>query len=133
MRRATTNSSGQALVETTMVLVLLICLVGAILEFGTLFRAYITITAAARQGARVAAVGGTDAVIAQSVRNSCVSLDAGRLSVSTSPAEALRERGTDATVHVAYAAPLVFPIIGLILPDPFVLRARMIMRVEQSP
>ncbi|TJX14162.1 pilus assembly protein [Tissierella creatinini] len=50
------NEKGQSLVEFALVLPLLILIVVGIIEFGWLFNGKITLTSAAREGARVAAI-----------------------------------------------------------------------------
>lgn len=50
------NEQGQSLVEFALVLPLLVILLVGILEFGWLYNGQITLTSAAREGARVAAV-----------------------------------------------------------------------------
>jgi Flp pilus assembly protein TadG len=56
--RAKKDESGAAAVEFAIVLPVLLLLVFGIIEFGLLFNRYITVTHAAREGVRVAALAG---------------------------------------------------------------------------
>ena len=68
---------GQALVEFTLVLPILLALVTAIVEFGIAYNHYVTLTDAARVGARAAAVSLDDPVTAgrTAARRSAAGLD----------------------------------------------------------
>ncbi len=52
------DNRGVALIEFALVLPILLLLVLGIIEFGWIYNGYITITGAAREGARVAAIDG---------------------------------------------------------------------------
>ena len=52
------DSRGVALIEFALVLPILLLLVLGIIEFGWIYNGYITLTGAAREGARVAAIDG---------------------------------------------------------------------------
>ena len=56
------------MVELAMVLPILLVLLMGIIQFGFIFNGHITITSAAREGARMASVGGTDAEVIQRVK-----------------------------------------------------------------
>ena len=55
MRRWLRSERGQTMVETAMVLPILLILIFGMIDFGRAFNAWITVTNAAREGARVAA------------------------------------------------------------------------------
>jgi Flp pilus assembly protein TadG len=56
LRRRSNRTSGQAIVEFALLLPILIIIVLGIIEFGRLWMTMITLSSAAREGARVAAV-----------------------------------------------------------------------------
>ena len=64
---------GQALVEFAMVLPVLILLVVGMMQFGLLFHEFLLVTHAAREGARVATLGGSDAEIVAAVNAAAAS------------------------------------------------------------
>ena len=68
------RSRGQSLVETAIVLPIVLLLVMGIIDFGLLFNNYIVISNASREGARKAALGGTDIEVVQTVQNMTTSL-----------------------------------------------------------
>ncbi len=61
------NEAGQSLVEFALVVPVLILLVMGIIEFGWLFNAQLTLTSAAREGARVAVVNDEPADIRDAI------------------------------------------------------------------
>jgi len=62
------NRKGQSMVELAMVLPILLVLLMGMIQFGFIFNGHITITSAAREGARLASVGGTDSEVIQRVK-----------------------------------------------------------------
>jgi Flp pilus assembly protein TadG len=62
MRRRLHNESGAAAVEFALILPILLLFVMGIIEFGFIFNRWITVTHAAREGVRVAVVGGVDPI-----------------------------------------------------------------------
>ena len=58
LRKLKKNSKGVALIELALIMPILLVLLLGLIEFGWIYNGYITITGAAREGARVAAVGG---------------------------------------------------------------------------
>jgi hypothetical protein len=82
-----TGSKGQELAEFAIVLPLLLLVVFGVLDLGRLFHALITITNAAREGARYGIIfpddlTGIDSVTRREAQNSGISLDPGASSVS---------------------------------------------------
>uniref|UniRef100_A0A7C1J7Q0 Pilus assembly protein n=1 Tax=Ammonifex degensii TaxID=42838 RepID=A0A7C1J7Q0_9THEO len=121
---------GQATVELALVLPVLILILFGIMEFGRLFSAYLVITNAAREGARLAAVGGDDAAVVARVVDAAGSLDRTALSVTVEPPASDRFSGTQARVTVSYSVYLLTPVLTGVAPNPFPLRAQAVMRVE---
>lgn len=112
--------------------VLLLILFGTI-EFGRLFAASLVLGNAARDGARLAAVGADDGEVVDSVLAACLSLgeDAReQIEVDIEPADGERESGGTVTVALRYSLPLVTPVLSDLVPNPFPLTAECVMRVE---
>lgn len=63
------SEKGVSLIEFALVLPILLALLIGIVEFGWILNGHITVTGAAREGARVAVVGGTKAQIDDAVEN----------------------------------------------------------------
>ncbi len=124
------SQRGQAVVEFALILPILLLLVFGIIEFGRIFYSYLEVTQAAREGARLGAVGGSDQEIVALVRDVAVGLDDERIQVKIEPLEEQRSRGDSLRVEVSYHLPLVVPIITELLPNPFPLTAVATMRVE---
>ncbi|MDH7576899.1 MAG: pilus assembly protein [Bacillota bacterium] len=124
------GTRGQALLELALILPVLLLLVFGIIEFGRVFHGYLVVTQAAREGARVGVVGGTDEEIGTTVEQVAASLDASRLQINVDPPEGMRVRGESLRVEVNYSVPLVVPLIAELAPNPFPLTAAATMRVE---
>jgi len=94
---------GAAAVEMAIVLPLLLLLVCGIIDFGRMFNAQITLTEAAREGARAAALGGDPGARATAV--------AGDLDVTVDPGTPCAgDPSQDARVKVRYSFTFVTPI-----------------------
>jgi Flp pilus assembly protein TadG len=98
-RISTRNERGAAVVEFAFVLPLLVLFVFGIVEFGQAYSARIELTAAVREGARAAALGG-DAVV--STRNAATGLESGSIAVTPVACPVNPSPGTNATVQATY-------------------------------
>ena len=115
------NERGVALLELAIITPVLLLLIMGIVEFGWLFNGYITLTGAAREGARVAAVNGD---YEKAVDDHINALP--RLNVSSISKSGGAEQGDEITVVVGGEITL---LVGLLpLPDPFPLNAEATMR-----
>ena len=128
---ALVKRKGQAIVEFAVVLPVLILIVLGIAVLGKMFFDYLTVQNAAREGARAAAVGKTDAEIVQIVRDRAKLLNVNNLRVKITPPEDERTAGEPVTVEVWYEHYHI-PIFGLIA-NPRTLYGRATMRVEVAP
>lgn len=116
VRRATgpwppgNQSRGQATVEFALLLPVVVVLLMTVIQVGVLVRARIMVTHAARESARVAAVGSPNAEI---TRAAVVSggLAPNRVSVEVRP------NGEVVTVVVHYRAPTNLPFVGALIDD----------------
>lgn len=114
--------------EFALVVPLLLIFVMGIIEFGFMFNAYLTISNASREAARLGALGETDTAIELRVDTVASRLDETRITVTVTPSS--RDRGDMVRVLVDYDYELVTPVIGNLL-SPFVnLSAETVMRVE---
>ncbi len=124
------KTRGQALVEMAFVLPVIILVLMGIVEFGRIFNAYLVLTNASREGARVAAVGGADLDVMNSILNVTPTLNQPSLSITVNPIETERSRGLPVTVTVNYNLQLICPVVNVILPNPFPLASQTTMRIE---
>jgi Flp pilus assembly protein TadG len=123
------DNRGQALVELAMTLPILLMLLFGIVEFGRIFNAYLVVNNAAREGARVAAVGYANEEIISTVNKAAAIFDARDLDIQIDP-ENSREQGKEVVVSVSYSVDIFAPIISAIIPDPFEVAGTSVMRVE---
>ena len=120
---------GQAIVEFALILPVFILILLGIMEFGLVFHQYLVVTAASREGARVAALGGSDAETLTMVNTSAVSINAGQLTTTITPANPVKAQ----TVSVQVTNPVTIraPLIAQVFPqNPFPVTGTTIMRVE---
>jgi len=100
-----------------------------IVEFGRVYGAYMVITNASRQGARVGAVGGDATAIETTVRADANTLDQDALAftITTSGEGGV---GETITVTVTYDIQLYAPFIGSFTGNPIHMEAATSMRIE---
>lgn len=124
------NKKGQATVEFALVLPILLLLMFGIIDFGRVLNEYLVVTAAAREGARSAAVLSSDATVDSTVRQAASSLNTGgnALVITILPAD--RVSGTQVTVSVSHNVRIFTPLMQEFLPDPFTVTGTAVMRVE---
>lgn len=129
------ENRGQAIVETALVLPIFVLLLFGILEFGQILNQYLVLTAAAREGARVAAVSNDDAA-RLAVTDAVTSISNSGLTVNITYPEGKRQQGGSVTVTVSKPIEATTPVITDIIesafaPDSPVITSRSVMRVEQ--
>jgi Flp pilus assembly protein TadG len=116
MPRMLRNDRGQTVVEFAAVLPLLVVLLLAIIQFGIAFNHYVTLTDAARAGARKAIVarlaGGTTADAEQVVRDAAGSLDQAKLTVKVSSTDWTKS-GSEVQVQATY--PYSIDLLGWVV------------------
>ena len=103
-----------------------------IVEVGLVVRDALALVQAAREGARAAAVFGTDDAAETAVRRSAGPLEPGRIEVDVVPPMSERERGTPITVTLRYEERLRVPIVSRIASLDLPLRAAATMRSERA-
>lgn len=123
------KNQGQAVVELALVLPILLLILFGIFEFGRIFNADLVITNASREGARKAAVGGSDSEVASTVNSAIGLLDAASLVVTVTPSGS-RTSGEQVSVQVDYSVDIIVPVISSIVPNPFPLSSKTVMRIE---
>jgi Flp pilus assembly protein TadG len=97
---------GAAAVEFALLLPLLMLIICGIIDFGRALNAQITLTQAARQGARLAALGSAN--VSSQTQSAATGLSNVTVTVTTCPSGATA--GTDATVKVSYPFTFITPV-----------------------
>ena len=104
------------MVEFALVLPILCLLLFGVIQFGILYKDYVTITDAARAGARKAAVSrlevSPEGVVETKVRAAAADLDQAKLAVSVVAAPGW-QHGADVTVETQY--PYQISLLGLVV------------------
>jgi Flp pilus assembly protein TadG len=111
------SQRGQALVEFAIVIPLLLMVMLGIYQFGVVYNNWVTLTDAARAGARQAAVSRgladpSGTTIAR-VKASATDLDQSKLGVTVTPANGSWTQGADTTVQATY--PYTINIMGVVV------------------
>ncbi|HEY3921742.1 MAG TPA: TadE/TadG family type IV pilus assembly protein [Gaiellaceae bacterium] len=116
MKAFARDEQGQTAVEFALVAPFLIAIVLAIWQLGVAFHDYVTLTDAARAGARQAIVfrfnGGTLTNAQQAVRNSASDLDQSQLGVSVTDPN-WNVSGSTVTVTATYPYNISIPLLGI--------------------
>jgi uncharacterized protein (UPF0333 family) len=123
------NEKGQALVEFSVSLPVLLLLIVGILEFSRLGGTLLMVNYGAREGARIAALGANDSTIVEQVKQSTLLLDDARLVVNIDPAVE-RTSNQYVCVTVQYPVDINIPIINRITGTPKWVAGSLTMRVE---
>lgn len=129
LRRYIENNRGQALVEFALAVPVLLLLAFGIMEFSLVIHQYMVVGGAAREGARSAALGGSDSAVTDAVKNSATGLDGAKITVMVVPTPE-RIQGEAVSVTVTYPATTVTPLIGAFFPDGYLIKGAAVMRVE---
>lgn len=103
--RGAHRDTGAAAVEFALVLPILALVICGIIDFGRAYNAQLTLTHAAREGARVWALGGTYDQAKQRVADSAVGLTG--INVTTTTCTFGQKTTLKATVPFSYLTPLV--------------------------
>ncbi len=114
--RRTRRSRGQAMVEFTLILPMLLLLILGIYQFGQTYADYIQVTNAARDGGRKALVSRSDASgvadVVTTAKNSTWWLDKNQIGVAVSPSQPWTT-GQNVTVTVTY--PYSINLLGFVV------------------
>lgn len=124
------SDRGQALVEIALALPVLLLLFWGIVEFGRMGHAYLTVTHAAREGARLGAVGQGDEVIEEEIERRITGLSRDQVVIEIDPPAGERYSGESLEVEVKYDLDFYLPIPGGTLPESHPVRGSSVMRVE---
>lgn len=124
------NKKGQSIVELAIVLPILLIILMGIFEFGRVMNAYMVITNASREGARLASVGESYSTVIEKIEDATYPLDVNKLQINISPSEYSRSRGDSVVVNITYDIDIIIPIIQNIVPDPMHLESQTTMRIE---
>ncbi|QDR83257.1 TadE/TadG family type IV pilus assembly protein [Sporomusa termitida] len=125
---------GQVSLQTAVVLPVLVLFLLSLFEFGQVMNQYLVITAAARVGARSAAVS-DDFAARAAVNQAVASIGNNDLLVSIGYANGKRAQGESVTVTVSKPITVITPVLRDIInqafmPEPLTLSGQSVMRVE---
>jgi Flp pilus assembly protein TadG len=121
------SASGSSTVEFALVLPLLFVVALALIQVALLGRDQLLVEAAARAGARAAAVADDDAEVVGAALRAAPTLDPAATAVTTARDGT---RGAPVTVDVSYEDPIRVPFVGWLLGDSVSLHATAVMRQE---
>jgi Flp pilus assembly protein TadG len=124
------SQKGQATVELALSLTVLFLILFGIIDFGRIFHSWLVLDHAGREAARIASLGGTDAEVRNTALNASSSLVASNMSMSITPSESERTRGIYTMITLTYSIPISTPLMAQILPNPFNITSKTVMRVE---
>lgn len=117
---------GQALVEMALVLPILLLLVFGIVEFGRIYHCHMTLSSAAREGARAGSVGAQAEVVEQRVKDNLFGLNEEKVTIIIDSGS----RGNPYEVEVVYPLEIITPVISNIVGGEYEVNVSTTMRVE---
>ena len=126
MNDRTAGQRGQATVELVLVLPVIVFALLLVVQIGLVARAQVVVVDAAREGARAAAIEGTETAARAAARAAVGPVAAPRLDVDV---ELEPTPGGYATVRVRYRVPTDVALVGPLLRDP-IISASVAMRRE---
>lgn len=139
-RKAKNREEGQAMVELALVLPILLLILLGIIEFGHIFYSYLVIQNASRDGARYGVVWDsgnnhyvTNPEVVTLVKSKTTVLQKPDTNVAiniTPTMESTKATGGKFEVKIVYNVPLFTPFWEKILPNPFPITAKTVMRIE---
>jgi Flp pilus assembly pilin Flp len=131
LKRFKKNENGQTLVEFALILPIMIVLLLGTIQFGFILNGQITVTSAAREGARLAVVNVDDDLVKDRVGNAAVAL---LLNVDKNNGIVINRDLADGmlSVNVEGTVKIIVPLIGTFTGNSFTLSAESIMRIEQE-
>ena len=127
--RVLRSNKGQSIVELAILLPVLLMLLFGTIEFGRIYGTYMIISNASREGARVAAVGGSTTQIQNAVIGTAPTLNVGSMTIVVSKSGA-GNRGDTVMVTIGYDIAIIAPLIGVVVDNPMHLESQMQMRIE---
>jgi Flp pilus assembly protein TadG len=128
LRTFSRQERGQSLVEFGLAVPVLVALLLFIVSCGQLFSAQLVLINAAREGARVGAVGAPTEAITKTALAYLKSAGISDKNVEVQVKGAQADPGESVQVKTVYKLSLVVPIPGL--PDPVPLETQALMRIE---
>ena len=123
------ENRGQAVVETAIVLPVILLLLFAILEFGQVLNEYLVLTAAAREGARTAAVS-DDTAARAAVNEAVTNIRKTGLQITIEYPGGLRQQGKPVAVTVTKPVEVSTPMIKELIEPELLITGKSVMRVE---
>lgn len=124
------NVRGAALIEFAIITPVLIILLLGIIEFGWLFNGWITITSAAREGARIAIIKTADenfhTLVQEAVENHATTLHSINANISTKHEKI---KGTDYNSVTVIATGQLEPLVSFFVIDSVTLTGQATMRM----
>ena len=127
MRTRRDAEGGTAAVEFALVLPLVLLVILALVQVGVFARDRVLVEAAARAGARAAALADDPAAVAAAAQAAAPGLDADTLAIVTARSGT---RGDPVTVSVTYVDPVRVPVVGWLVGGSISLAADATLRQE---
>jgi hypothetical protein len=110
--RGRSGDRGSTAVEFALLLPLLLMMVFGLIDFGRALNAQLTLTQAAREGARLAAFGASVPAVTSRTQTAAAGLG-GSVTVTVTPCPANATQASDAVVHASYPFRFITPVGAL--------------------
>jgi Flp pilus assembly protein TadG len=121
------SQKGQSLVEFALIVPVILLLLFGMFDIGRVLFSAVALEQAAREGARVASVGKTNAEVIASITSATTGLDSSRVSVSISTGA--RTSGENIEINLSYPVSMINPLMRT-FQNSFTISSKSVMRVE---
>ncbi len=128
-KQHTKDEKGQSMVELALVLPILLLLFMGMVQFGFIFNGHITVTSAAREGARLAAVGQDENAVRDRVQEASV---APLLTIEQHNIQ-ISENGEAVSVTVLGSVDIIVPMLNMFTGNSVNVSSESVMRLEERP
>jgi Flp pilus assembly protein TadG len=124
------NQEGQALIEFSIIIPVLLLLLLGIAELSMVLNSYLSIENAAREGARIGVVNASDTDIKNRILNTTPTINSNNLNIQITPSENDRSSGDNLTISITYNYHTITPLISALFQNGILLKTQCSMRVE---
>ncbi|MBM7572611.1 TadE family protein [Aquibacillus albus] len=124
------EEKGQALVEMSLVIPMLLIILVGVFDIGRMIYTYSTLHFTAQETVRLGSFSKGDPEMEQFARNNFSAGDRSELEVAISPSEEMRKPGEYVTVSLTYPVDPFIPVVSTFLPDEILLQVDSTIRIE---
>jgi Flp pilus assembly protein TadG len=124
------KQKGQAILELTLVLPIILIIFCAIVDFGRILHSSTQLNLVAQEAVRLGGLGKSDSEVASFVKDKSTLTDKDAINVELTPEYINRKSGDYLTLKITYEVKYITPLMNIFLPSPYIIAAESTIRVE---